>query len=233
LAAAASVVPGLYFRPHYFVPLLPVMAVLAGVGIADLLRRERAWRWAAAALVLLSALWPLWRDEGFLLEPDKRLAMRILWGPLPFNEAVEVGRYLKERARPGDRLAVLGSEPEILFLSGIPSSTGYLYTYPLMETHSLARWMQHDLMQRLDASPPRWIALVSAANSWWQPQEGVDMPILDWMDRFLPAHYDVVGVADIVSPFRTVYLWDDAARGYEGKSPSAIWVYRRRDPSRP
>lgn len=55
-------------------------------------------------------------------------------------------------------------------------------------------------------------------------------PIFDWMDRFLPQHYDVVGVADIVSPYRTVYLWDDAARKYEGESRSQLWVYRRKSP---
>jgi hypothetical protein len=60
--------------------------------------------------------------------------------------------------------------------------------------------------------------------------EDMQTPIFDWMDRFLPQHYDVVGVADIVSPYRTVYLWDDAARKYEGESRSQLWVYRRKSP---
>ena len=85
-------------------------------------------------------------------------------------------------------------------------------------------------MRRLEAAPPRWIVLVSARSSWWEPYGDVPKPILPWMDRFLPQHYDVVGVADIVSPYRTVYLWDDAARKYEGKSRSQLWVYRRKSP---
>ena len=230
LTSAASVCPGLYFREHYFVPLVPAVAVLAGIGARDLARRGGLWTGVAALLVVGSALFPLWRDRVFLLERDDRIAMRRLYGPQPFAEAVEVARFLHARARPGDKLGILGSEPQILFLSGIPSATGYMYTYPMMEPHSLAVWMQEDLMRRLEAAPPRWIVLVSARSSWWEPYGDVPKPILPWMDRFLPQHYDVVGVADIVSPYRTVYLWDDAARKYEGKSRSQLWVYRRKSP---
>jgi hypothetical protein len=233
LASALAVCPGLYFREHYFVPLIPAVALLGGLGAADLARRGKAGTAAAALLVLGSALFPFWRDRVFLLEGDGRIAMRRLYGPQPFAEAVEVARYLRAHARPGDRLAVLGSEPQILFLSGIPSATGYMYTYPMMEPHPLAVAMQEDLMHRLEAAPPPWLVLVSARSSWWEPYGEVPKPIILWMDRFIPAHYTAVGVADIVSPRRTVYLWGAAAQGYEARSPSSVWVYRRRNPQTP
>jgi hypothetical protein len=230
LASALSVFPGLYFREHYFVPLIPAVALAGGLGAADLARRGRAGTAIAALLVVATALFPLWRDRVFLLEKDDRIAMRRLYGPQPFAEAVEIARYLRENDQPGDRLAVLGSEPQILFLSGIPSATGYMYTYPMMEPHRLAVWMQEDLMRRLEAEPPRWVVLVSARSSWWEPYGEVPKPILPWMDRFIPEHYEAVGVADVVDPYRTVYLWEDAARDYKAKSPTSLWVFRRREP---
>ena len=122
----------------------------------------------------------------------------------------------------------MGSEPQILFLSGLPSATGYMYAYPWMEPHDLATWMQRDVIRRLSDNPPRWIVLVSIRNSWWEPAEGVETPILDWLGRFLPERYAPVGVADIVSPRETRYLWDEAAARYDARSRSAVWVYRRR-----
>jgi hypothetical protein len=229
LASVAAVCPGLYFRHHYFVPLLPVAAVLAGIGAADLLARGRLFRILVPALVLGSAVFPLWHDRLFLLERSLPLAMRRLYGPDPFAESEEVARYLREHAQPGDTVAIMGSEPQILFLSRLPSAIGYMYSYPWMEPHDLATWMQRDVIRRVTEAPPRWIVLVSVRSSWWEPTEGVETPIFDWMDRFLPAHYDPVGVADIVSPTRTIYLWDEAVRIYEARSRSAVWVYRRRD----
>jgi hypothetical protein len=229
LASIAAVCPGLYFRQHYFVPLLPVASVLAGMGAADLLARGRLFRILVPALVLGSAVFPLWHDRLFLLERSLPLAMRRLYGPDPFAESEEVARYLREHAQPGDTVAIMGSEPQILFLSRLPSAIGYMYSYPWMEPHDLATWMQRDVIRRVTEAPPRWIVLVSVRSSWWEPTEGVETPIFDWMDRFLPAHYDPVGVADIVSPTRTIYLWDEAVRIYEARSRSAVWVYRRRD----
>jgi hypothetical protein len=37
-------------------------------------------------------------------------------------------------------------------------------------------------------------------------------------------------VADIVSPFETRYLWDEAARGYDARSRSVVWVYQLQEP---
>ena len=43
------VCPGFYFRPHYFITMLPAVAILAGGGGCELCRLADRWKWAATA----------------------------------------------------------------------------------------------------------------------------------------------------------------------------------------
>jgi len=56
-------------------------------------------------------------------------------------EAIAVAKLLRENSADTARVAVMGSEPEIYFLSRRHSATGYIYTYGLMEPQPFARRM--------------------------------------------------------------------------------------------
>src|SRR5436309_1014927 len=79
----------------------------------------------AAALVALAGISPLWAERTYLFELTPTMVARRLYGGNPFPEALEVARYIRERSAPADRIAVLGSEPEIYFYSGRRAATGY------------------------------------------------------------------------------------------------------------
>jgi hypothetical protein len=53
-------------------------------------------------------------------------AVRMIYGPNPFSEAVRVAEYLQEHTNPTDTIAILGSEPEIYFYAHRHSATGYI-----------------------------------------------------------------------------------------------------------
>ena len=59
-----------------------------------------------------------------------------------------------------DRIAVLGSEPEVLFYADRPSATGYIYMYSLTERQPLAAGMQQELIQDVTATRPLYVVLV-------------------------------------------------------------------------
>ena len=113
----AAVCPGLYFRPHYIVLMLPAVALLAGACVRG--PKSAAVFAAALALSLL-----LQRDLLLRMEPaDVSLE---LYGLEPFPEAIPVADYIRSHTRPQDQIAVLGSEPEIYFYSRRHSATSYL-----------------------------------------------------------------------------------------------------------
>jgi len=53
---------------------------------------------------------------------------------------------------PGERIAVLGSEPQIYFYAKRRSATGYIYTYPLMEPQPYSKQMATEFKQEVEGA---------------------------------------------------------------------------------
>ncbi len=225
-----AVCPGLYFRAHYFQMLLPAVALLAGIGFETIVnaspRRSRA---AASILVLVVLAQTVHRERDLLtaVARDPGDVSRLVYHANPFREAREIGRYLREHSQPEDRVAVLGSEPQIYFYADRRSVTGYMYTYALVESHGLAGDMQQDLIDEVEAGEPRFLVFVKVPESWIA-RRGFDERIFDWFREYSKDHYDLVGVADIPEQGETVYRFDEAAAGYTPRQPRWIVVLRRR-----
>src|SRR5205823_5115769 len=83
-------------------------------------------------------------------------AVRDTYHSTVFSNAISAAEYIAAHTRPGDRIAVLGSEPEIYFYSRRRSVTGYIYMYPLMEEQPYAATMQADLISDLERTRPEY-----------------------------------------------------------------------------
>lgn len=220
-----AVCPGFYFREHYFVLLLPAAALLVGAAIAAARAALPGVPWAPILLLVAALGQGLYAERGLLLAATGREATRLVFGANPFPEAVEVGTYLREHSEPGDRIAVIGSEPEILFYAGRRSATGYIYTYALMEPQRYAAAMQREMVREIEAASPKYAVFVDVPTSWLSGPRS-DRWILGWASRFLAEKYDRVGVVDIFPESR--YVWGPDAHAYEPQSPYRIFVYARR-----
>ena len=236
--AASSVLGtmmGLQFRPHYFLLAAPAVALLSAIGLVALSRllavqRLGALRSAVPALVgLLAIVQPLYASRTVLFELAPAQVSRAIYGRNPFPESVEVARYIREHSDAGDRVAVVGSEPQIYFYSGRRSATGYIYTYPLMELQPYAPMMQRNMIQEIETAAPRYLVFVSATRSWIARPDS-DRTIFGWFERY-QRDFTRVGVVDILPQQETVYRWGDAAAGYVPRSDVWLMVFERARPS--
>jgi 4-amino-4-deoxy-L-arabinose transferase-like glycosyltransferase len=185
-------VPGLLFREHYFIPLMPAAALLAG------LTATRRWgRWALVAAIALSLI----AERRFYFTMTPAEAARYLWGDNPFPEAVTAADYLRAHTAPQTRIAILGSEPEIYFYSHRHSATGYVYMYGLMEPQPYALRMQEELIRDLEASRPAYIVDVDVPTSWLMRDNSATR-IIDWWDAYRPRHYALDRTFDDMTVYR-------------------------------
>ena len=225
--SALSVAPGLYFRPHYFVLLLPALCLLIAAGITaatDYLRERRVSRFAVAIPVLVFLL-------AFAGTLFCQRDMMLLWTPAavgeslypgqPFAVAQQIGDYIRQNTTPNARVAIFGSEPEIYFYAQRHSASGYLYLYPLNEPQRYAPAMRQQFMDEVEQARPEIVVLVLVEDSWLV-RPGA---ILDFAERYVQQGYRRIAVVDVDDP--TSSTWGADAAQSQQAAPPCVFVYQR------
>jgi 4-amino-4-deoxy-L-arabinose transferase-like glycosyltransferase len=233
LASALAILPGFFFRPHYFILLMPIAGLLVGVAIASLdgwLSRRMApatARSVALAVFVAIAAAYVNTERDYFFRMTTHDLMRSVYESNPFPEAVEIGRYIQAHSTPDDRIVVVGSEPEIYFYANRRSATGYIYTYALMERQPYASGMQDEMIREVEAARPAYLVFVGVASSW-ATTPASDTRILNWANQYTAQCYERVGVSDI-DPIRgTTTRWDAESLSYEPRSTFVVLTFRRK-----
>jgi len=229
---AAAIVPGGYYRHHYFVLAAPPIALLAAwgwQGLADAYRAQGGGRWLPLFLLALIVSWPIGRLAAFYAPLDANTLSIELYGACPFRDAVDLSKYLAAETTPADRIAILGSEPEVFFYARRRSATGHIYMYPLTEPNPYALRLQKQVREEIEAAQPKFIVHFAHHNSWFS-QTGADLTqFQEWLQKYLTDHYDTVGVIEAVDHAKSEQHWGSAVDGLTVVSQNSIFIHRRRD----
>lgn len=229
-----AICPGFHFREHYFVLLLPAVALLSAVTVRYLNDFASSAPWASArlapaVLVVVAIGVGVCRRADYYFSASPTAISRAIYGTNPFPEAVVIGRKLQERTHPADRIAIFGSEPEIYFYARRWSASRFIFTYPMAEPHEFARVMQEEMINSVTVTRPKYLVLVNVDTSWSLGPHS-DRRIFEWLKQYTRNHYEVDGLIQMV-PTGASYWWDEQARarwqsGALGDSPFLV-VYRR------
>jgi hypothetical protein len=221
---------GFYFRPHYFILLLPAVALFAGIAInniSSVLRHQiTAVRFFPLLLLASCAVFLVLaqRDLFFLLSPIE--ASHTIYAGNPFPETIKVGEYVRDHTNPSDTIAVVGSEPQVYFYSHRHSATGYIYTYPLMEAQTYARQMQTEMIHEIEAAEPKYLISVTIDVSWLHSPHSENL-IFEWAQRYIAENYVAVGFVNIIAADRAEYYFDDIPQQVP-ELGDFILIYRRK-----
>ena len=212
ISSILALCSGFYFRSHYFILLLPAVALFAGVAInniSSVLRRQiTAVRFFPLLLLASCAAFLVFaqRDLFFLLSPIE--ASHTIYAGNPFPETIKVAEYVRDHTDPSDTIAVGGSEPQIYFYSHRHSATGYIYTYPLMEAQTYARQMQSEMIHEIESAEPKYLISITIDTSWLHSPRSENL-IFEWAQRYIADNYVPVGFVNIIGPDRVEYYFDD------------------------
>ncbi len=223
-----AICPGFYFRKHYFILMLPVVALLIGVAV-----RSGRDVWGSTGAVVSSLLFIfafaytaiVQEDFLFIMNPSE--ASRATYGSNPFPESLEIAKYIREETSPADRILVFGSEPQIYFYSMRRSATGYIYTYGLMENQKYTMMMQQEMIREIETARPSFIVYVNVSTSWLLRPDS-NKSIFEWFNKYVQ-YYDRVGIIDILALDKTEYRWKNDATRYKPHSNNYLIVFKRKE----
>jgi hypothetical protein len=229
LCSFLSVCPGAYFRPHYYILLLPIVAMLAGVAVSSATEKLASGNAVSIPLLIFLACFAFsvfrQRQVYFSLTPDQ--VVQSVYEDNAFVPSVKVAEFVRNNSPADARIAVLGSEPEIYFYANRHSATGYLYMYSLIVHHKYTSRMRDEMLGELEANRPLYVIYVDVWDDWGPREGGPQLAeFLPRLHEFMDRSYEVTGVADIGET--TQYIWGPVAQHYKPQSSKAIYILRRK-----
>ena len=169
-----------------------------------------------AALIGHGAVW-------LTLPPAQ--ALRSIFGSTLFAETARAADYLKSHTSKEARVAVLGSEPEIYFLSRRRSASGFIYMYPLMEEQPYALKMQEQMIDEIERARPEYLLYIDDEFSWLRKPDS-KRRVFEWWNDYWTRNLDLV---------MTTQVEEGQERGTDMVRPTAdaptvkhILIFKRR-----
>jgi len=197
--SAAAVCPSLHFTAHYFVLMLPVVALLAAkaaaMAAARLSGRPLALVRAAPWIFLgILSIGDIWSHRLIFLEWTSEEAAVQMYPDNYFQVYPVIADYLRTHSPPSATLAVLGSEPELPFYAHRRSVTGYIYMYDLVEEQPYRQRMEREMISEVEQGRPDFIVFVNVFFSWLPFPSGIDNGIRAWLTKYCESQYEPYGV---------------------------------------
>lgn len=238
LAAFVAASPGFYFRGHYFLMAMPGLALLVSTLLLELSNRLKNFpripllRFLPVCLlvVLIGEIGLRNAGDWFFSSPAE--LCKKLYGASPFPESPAVAAYLAARSAPTDAVAVVGSEPQLFFLSHRHSATGYIYVYPLTEDQPLAGRMRGEFIREVEAARPKFVVYDNTLSAWCSIlTPGKTGPAMDeinhWWKDFA-TNYETVGCVDIHDDASSEFFWDQNLASRTNTDQANLYILRRK-----
>ncbi len=188
MATVLGIVAAGRFYDHYYVALLPVLALLVPVGLRAMRAASPLSRRTIAVVVALSLVPMLVISANVYLQPNVDARHTAKW---PNDERAawetksdELGAWLAARTSPDDYIYNFGFQSEIYFYADRKSPTRYLFDHPFAAGDQYVA----DALDELNANPPLYI--VDSAS--YEAASRLNYYSVD-IGRWINAYYDYVG----------------------------------------
>lgn len=157
-----SIMPGFYFRGHYFQQIFPALAISSSYFLYRLYNlpsiNKNSYSTVLVLIVgTLAFSQSLYAQKNllFVLEPEELTP--IVYSINPFNESLDVASYIQQNSTEKDTIIVLASEPEIAFYAKRKFATAHVHSYNMLAHNDTAKEMKLEFLNDIFTKKPLYI----------------------------------------------------------------------------
>lgn len=235
LFMSLSVATGFHFYQHYFVVLIPAIALLNGFFVRNvglLVNKFLNVNWGIVfPLALFALAWGqiIQHDSSYFFEPDPDKILHNAYGTNPFVESPVIGQFIQANSQPSDQLVIACSEPQIGFYAQRSSVTGHAFTYPLVDNGNYMQQLQDEFIEDITTKQPEISVFTFLGTSWLNRDPSGRL--FNFMQKMHQEKYQLIGVTDCVPMRKTqngpifysmIYKWHQEALPYFNQRMAAV-----------
>ena len=235
LCSFITIVPGYFFYGHYWIQMVPGIAILGGLTyhcVITILARSFKVNFAWVKYMYLSVFGVFVFShvsafKAYYLDPDYEQILRSVYGNNPFPEAMEIANYVNAHSKPEDGIVLIGSEPEIYFYTHKKCPSRFCYFTVLVDNVPEHHQWQREFTHDVEKAKPRYLVFFNHPLSLLV-QPNTDSYIFDWLRPYVDSNYRIVGMVDMIEGQHSVYKWGDAINNYKPVSKMVIYIFERK-----
>ncbi len=223
-----SICPGFYFRLHYFILLTPAISIFIAIGMQLLFQFNLRKKICIIATIMIACgafFETIYKQRDYLFRQSPAEVTRSIYYGNPFVESLEIAEYLQAHTDPDERIAVVGSEPQLFFYAKRRSVSPYIYMYSLMEEHPFALKMQTEFISHIEAYQPKYMVFVWTPTSWLFLEKSQTL-LIDWFQSY-NTRYRVVGLVEIYPGQPHKSYWGSTLQRVQRQSDFFVTVLER------
>ncbi len=230
-----SVATGFHFYAHYFVVLIPAIALLNGLFVRNvglLLNNMLNVGWGIAfplSLFVLAWFQIIQHDSDYFFRSDSATILRNAYGTNPFPESPIIGQFIQQNSQPTDKIVVACSEPQIGFYAQRESVTGHAFTYPLVDGGTYMTKLQDEFIQDITENKPE-ISVFTFLGTSWLNRDATGR-LFTFLQEMHNNNYQLIGVTECTPKrysqtgpivYEMVYKWHQEALPYFQQRMTAV-----------
>ena len=162
----------------------------------------------------------------YYFNPDFNKIHQEAYNQNMFPEIEKLGQELSRRIPEGGKLAVLGSEPEVLVAADREGCSKYLMVYSMLIDPDHAQRMQDEYYSDISTCDADYVVFDVFSSSWAPGFE--NLPIHKKNMEWIQSNMMLVGIAEYREGLPGIILWDAAARNHKAQTNYLVYVFKRK-----
>lgn len=231
-----TIVPGYYFYGHYWIQMIPGVAILSGMTFYFALEALGSWfpklknqlKYAYLGIFGILAFLHVQKNKSYYFNPNYTMIMRQTYGNNPFPETMDIANFLNQRMKPQDQLAVFGSEPELFIYTNKMSPTRHIFFSTIVASIPAHKEFQREFVKEVEAAKPKYFVFYRHSVSLLV-QPNTDQYVFEWANKYLADNYKVIGLVDMPDgQLSGTNVFDETVNTYQPKGQNVIFIFERK-----